>query len=81
MGCLETAAACTLSAGRHPSSVWLSVTAANTELTSEKAYSLNAELTAQSQVYDLRGIPWIVAGGALVVGGIFEAVPTVVEGS
>ena len=71
MGCLETAAACTLSAGRHPSSVWLSVTAANTELTSEKAYSLNAELTAQSQVYDLRGIPWIVAGGALVVGGIF----------
>ena len=71
LGCPETAAACTLSAGRRPSSVWLSVTAANTELTPEKAYSLNAVLTAQSQVYDLRGIPWIVAGGALVVGGIF----------
>ena len=24
-----------------------------------------------SAPYDLRGIPWIVAGGALVVGGIF----------
>ena len=71
MGCPETAAACTLSAGRSPSSVWLSVAAANTELTPKKAYSLNAELTAQSQVYDQRGIPWIVAGGALVVGGIF----------
>ena len=28
-------------------------------------------MTAQSQVYDPRGIPWIVARGALVVGGIF----------
>ncbi len=52
-------------------SVWLSATALSTELTPEKAYSLDWVLTAQSQVYDIRGIPWIVAGGALVVGGIF----------
>ena len=71
MGCPVTAAACTRSAGRHPSSVWLSVTPANTELTPEKAYSLNAVLTAQSRVYDPTGIPWIVAGGALLVGGNF----------
>ena len=69
IGCPETAAACTLRAGRRPLSVWLSATAADTELTPEKAYSLDWMLTAQSQVRDLRGVPWIVAGGALVVGG------------
>jgi hypothetical protein len=50
-------------------SVWLSATALSTELTPEKAYSLDWVLTAQSQVRDPRGVPWIVAGGALVVGG------------
>ena len=44
-------------------------TATRAELTPQMAYSLERAPAVQSQVRDRTGIPWIVARGALIVGG------------
>ena len=66
--CREATAACALRAGSS-SSVWMLATATRADLTPQMAYSLEGAPAVQSQVRDRTGIPWIVAAGALIVGG------------
>ena len=65
--CAETLSACVLRAGLRTSPVGLSAEA--DELAPRELHSLSSHPSLQSQVRDVRGIPWVVMGAALLVGG------------
>ena len=66
--CAETSSASVLRGGLRTSPVGLSAEA--DELAPRELHSLSSHPSLQSQVRDVRGIPWVVLGGAaLLVGG------------